>query len=610
MDGILETIQTVSQIRSLSISQLNQLAEELRRFIINNVSHTGGHLSSSLGAIELTIALHYVFDTPTDKVVFDVGHQTYAHKILTGRRDEFHTLRCEGGISGFPKRSESEYDAFDTGHSSTSISAALGMARARDLKKTTESVVAVIGDGALTGGMAFEAMNDAGQSRIPFIIVLNDNGMSISKNVGAVNKYLRSMRSSDKYMTLKRRIAEFLDKTPSGSRVFKRLERMRNRIKFFLLPNVYFESIGFAYLGPVNGHDIGALITALKQAKKLNRPVVLHANTVKGKGYCFAENNAEHFHSVGKYEIETGRDVNTSGASNSELFGSTLTDIAAKTSSVVAITAAMPSGTGLSQYAKEYPERFFDVGIAEQHAVTLAAGMAASGLRPVVAVYSSFLQRAYDQVLHDVCLQNLNVVFAIDRAGLVGADGETHQGVYDVAYLSTMPNIWIYSPGSRQELAAMLNKAIVCEHPTAIRYSKAPLTDIEELDGANTDWVILKPVKSLTVVSTGRMTASAIKALDGIDIGLIHVGRLKPLDDKLVEVLSKCDRCIVIEDSLASRGFGSMLAVRMAERPVVIDCMGVIDEPVKQASISSQDKLCGIDVDGIKQHVKEMMKDG
>jgi 1-deoxy-D-xylulose-5-phosphate synthase len=605
--SLLNKIESPRDLKNIPESRLAELADQIRGFLIENVSNTGGHLASNLGAVELTIALHRVFDAPGDKIIFDVGHQSYVHKILTGRRDGFRRLREKDGISGFPKTNESEFDAFNTGHSSTSVSAALGMARAREIKKTNESIIAVIGDGALTGGMAFEALNDAGQSKLPMIIILNDNNMSISRNVGAMNRYLNNIRSSGRYLNFKKNLVGFLDRFDGvGKSMSRRLERLKNRIKYFLLPNVLFEELGFTYLGPLDGHDIVLLQKVLYQAKNITRPVIVHVKTVKGKGYLPAENNPEKFHGIGEFDPATGSEHDDNQKTNSSVFGDALARLARRDRLITAVTAAMREGTGLLPFSKEFPSRFFDVGIAEQHAVTMAAGMAISGLKPVVAVYSTFLQRAYDQLIHDVCLQKLHVVFAVDRAGLIGRDGETHQGAYDIAYLSHMPGMTVYSPASQTELEEMLEQALQLGSPAAIRYNRGLLP--EKVSGSPViygKWDVIRPPRAVTVIAAGRFVETVLHL--NADIGLISARFIKPLDLELLGSLKHaCKAVIVIEDGVVTGGLGSAVARYLCPSLIRVECMGLPDEPVPQGSIAEQDEFCELTEEYIYRKIKEV----
>ena len=567
MENILESIKSPEDIKTLNVGQMKQLAVEIREFLINNISKTGGHLASNLGVVELTIALHKVFSTPKDKIVWDVGHQSYVHKIITGRKEGFPSLRQIGGLSGFPKTSESEHDSFNTGHSSTSISAALGMAKARDIKKEDYAVIAVIGDGALTGGMAYEALNDAGRSSTNLIVILNDNEMSIARNVGSMARYLSKIRTEPLYFKTKEDINEILQKVPIiGKRISKALDIVKRIIKYMLVPGKIFEELGFKYLGPIDGHNLDELTYVLSRAKRIKGPVLIHVCTQKGKGYIFAEEHPLIFHGVDTFEIETGEIKIKNKTTFSEVFGLQLVEIARDNNKVAAVTAAMPNGTGLVPFSRIFPDRFFDVGIAEQHAVTFAAGLAANGLVPVVAVYSSFLQRAYDQILHDVALQNLHVVFAVDRAGIVGEDGETHQGIYDISYLRHMPNICIMAPCDYNELRMMLDYAINKHRgPVAIRYPRG---------AGEENLVASKPVTfgkgqlvregtDLTLVALGNMMKTALEVTRnleeiGITVDLINPRFAKPLDVKMITHSVVKTGCLVtLEDNVIPGGFGS-----------------------------------------------------
>ena len=475
----LEKIEKPNDIKEIGAENYNALAEEIRQFLIHTISVTGGHLGSNLGAVELTMALHLSLHLPEDKIIWDVGHQSYTHKILTGRRDSFINLRKYGGISGFPKRKESDCDCFDTGHSSTSISAGLGMVKARDLEGGKNTIVSVIGDGSLTGGMAYEALNNASRLETNFIIILNDNNMSISENVGGVSKYLNNIRTADMYLDLKEGVYDSLHgKSKYGDKVVSKIRRVKSSFKHLVVPGMFFEDMGITYLGPVDGHDIQAMMRILKEAKKVRGAVLVHVNTEKGKGYGPAERHPARFHGAEPFDIETGiPSAPRTKANYTDIFSTVMCKLGQRDEKVVAITAAMPDGTGLKRFRNMYPERFFDVGIAEEHAVTFAAGLAAGGLKPIVAIYSSFLQRAYDQILHDVCIQNLPVIFAIDRAGLVGSDGETHQGIFDLSYLSSIPNMHIMAPKNKWELSDMIKFAVSFGAPVAIRYPRGEAFD-------------------------------------------------------------------------------------------------------------------------------------
>ncbi|MBO4879529.1 MAG: 1-deoxy-D-xylulose-5-phosphate synthase [Clostridia bacterium] len=604
---LLKRIHDPSDLKALSREELSLLADEMRKYMVSTVAKNGGHLSSNLGIVELTIALHLCFDFKKDRLVFDVGHQCYPHKLLTGRAEEFSTLRKKDGISGFPKTSESEYDAFNVGHSSTAASAALGILRALRLEGDNESrVVAVVGDGALTGGLAYEALDDAGEKELPFIVILNDNKMSIAGNVGGMSSHLSKLRTSRGYKRLKKRVAGRLNKIPLiGKGLSKSIERLKNRIKYFMLPNVLFEELGYTYAGPVDGHDIDELVKILEHARKnvTDKPMLIHVLTQKGKGYAPAEQDPERFHGIGSFDEVSGK--SRSALNNSKLFAAELCSLAEKDERIVAITAAMPSGTGLSEFKKQFPDRFFDVGIAEQHAVTMAAGMASAGLKPVFAVYSTFLQRGYDQLLHDVCLQNLPVVFGIDRAGLVGADGETHQGVYDIAYLSTLPNGFkLLSPSSQEELAEMLDLAVAQQNgPCGVRYGRGllpsrKLNTVVPMD----EWEMVRNIKTCTVVASGRLLEVAEKACEGLSVGLINARKLCPLGQRELRMLDGAKTIITVEDGSRDSGFGAQLArLACAEGRLKLLTLGVPSFPITAATPQEQDELCGLTAEQIRQ---------
>lgn len=610
---LLSRINSPEDLKALSTEELYQLADEMRRYMVSVVSKNGGHLSSNLGIVELTIALHLCFDFRSDRLVLDVGHQCYPHKMLTGRAKQFTTLRKKDGISGFPKTTESEYDAFNVGHSSTAASAALGILRAMRLEGNTDSrVVAVVGDGALTGGLAYEALDDAGEKELPFIVILNDNKMSISGNVGGVSSHLSKLRTSKGYKKFKRRFSGHLKKIPLiGKSLSNSIERLKNRIKYFVLPNVLFEELGYTYAGPFDGHNIEELVTILEHAKKnvTDKPMLIHVMTKKGKGYAPAEKDPERFHGIGAFDEATGKSV--SGNNNSKIFADELCTLAEKDKRIVAITAAMPAGTGLSEFQKRFSDRFFDVGIAEQHAVTMAAGMASAGLRPVFAVYSTFLQRGYDQLLHDVCLQNLPVVFGVDRAGLVGADGETHQGVYDIAYFSTLPNgFTLLSPSSEEELRAMLGHALTLGGPCAVRYSRGllpsrKLNTVVPMD----EWEMVRNIKPCTVVASGRLLEVAEEACEGLPVGLVNARKLCPLGQKELRMLDGAKCIITVEDGSRDSGFGAQLArLACAEGKLRVLTLGVPSEPICAASPAEQDELCGLTAEQIRQVVLKNMR--
>ncbi len=606
---LLKGIRSPEDLKKLSEKELNDLAEEIRRYMVSTVSKTGGHLASNLGVVEITIALHRVFDLKNDRVVFDVGHQSYVHKLLTGRAENFSTLRQRGGIAGFPKTTESEYDAFNTGHSSTSISAAIGIMRSDAIKGIKRSVIALIGDGALTGGMAYEALDDVGQQGLPLIVILNDNEMSISGNVGGMSRHLAKMRSARGYRSFKKGFASALRHIPLiGKWLSNRLERLKNRIKYFVLPNVLFEELGFTYLGPINGHDLHSMTQVLEFAKQMDRPVVIHAITKKGKGYAPAEKDPERFHGIGKFDEATGESVSSIG--NSSIFADELVKLAGTDKKIVAITAAMASGTGLSAFKDKYPTRFFDVGIAEQHAVTMAAGMALSGTVPVFCVYSSFLQRAYDQVLHDVCLQNLKVVFGLDRAGLVGADGETHHGIYDISYLMSLPNMVILSPSSREELRASLRWAVSeNSSPCAIRYNRGVLEDRPMDDGSILSWECIKPFRSVCVIATGRTVTTAIEVCTDLNVGLYNARSIRPMDESVLETVSRAHYIVTVEDGVVNDGFGTQVAAYMSMHGsgAKVIPVGVPNRVIEQGTVSQQDDECGLSKEKLAETVKSLI---
>ena len=618
--GILESIRDPGDIKNLSISELTKLSAEIRRFLIDTVSNTGGHIASNLGVVELTLALHKVFDTPKDKIVWDVGHQTYVHKILTGRKDKFSTLRQINGLSGFPKTEESPHDVFNTGHSSTSISAALGMARARDLSGEKFSVAAVIGDGALTGGMALEALNDAGMSRTNLLIVLNDNGMSIAPNVGGISRYLSRLRMRPFYYKTRESIQSLIDrKLPkAGKRIRRILHRFKNALKSITMPSMFFEDLGFRYFGPIDGHDLRELLKVLEQAKTMKGPVLLHVCTVKGKGYRFAEEQPNVFHGIAPFEIETGALKKNGGENYSVVFGKKICELAEENQNIVAITAAMPDGTGLNPFKEVFPKRFFDVGIAEQHAVTFAAGLARGGITPVVAIYSTFLQRAYDQMLHDVALQNLSVIFAIDRAGVIGDDGETHQGIYDMAFIRTMPNFAILAPASPKELNLMLEYAVkVHRGPIAIRYPRGSGYDIEGLEEPVEygKGILLKTGSDITIIAAGSFLKNAIKAISsleesGISCELINPRFIKPMDESLIrESLIKTGRAAILEDGITDGGFGSSVLefINRAGIPAEVLLLGLPSQPIEHGERDLILKKYELDPDSVKDRIMAFM---
>ena len=615
---MLERIQKENDIKNLNPEELLKLAEEIREFLIEKISKNGGHLASNLGVVELTIAMHRVFELPKDKIIWDVGHQSYTHKLLTGRKDQFDTLRKYGGISGFPKRKESDCDAFDTGHSSTSISAGLGYVKARDLRGEDYRVISVIGDGSLTGGMAYEALNNAAQLETNFIIVLNDNHMSISENVGGMSRYLAGLRTADLYTGLKKGVTKTLERVPKvGERLIGHIRKTKSSIKQLVVPGMFFEDMGITYLGPVSGHDIGALYKAFAEAKKIDGPVLLHVMTKKGKGYEPAEKAPDVFHGVGPFDVGTGRTLGDKKKDTyTDVFGKVLCDEAKKRSDVVAITAAMADGTGLSRFKKLYPERFFDVGIAEGHAVTFAAGLAAGGMKPVFAVYSSFLQRGYDQMIHDVGLQNLPVVFAVDRAGLVGSDGETHQGIFDLSYLSSIPNMTVMSPKHKWELADMLRFALDHGGPVAIRYPRGSAFDgykqYRETVSFGKSEMIFKE-KDIALFSVGHMFEEALKVRErlkekGFACSLVNARFVKPLDEDCIKSLSKDHRLIaVIEENVGSGACSQRVleCVSSGNLPVRILSCSLPDQYVEHGSVDVLRRETGTDEESLTRRIIE-----
>ena len=614
---ILEQIKGPEDLKKLTSEELSQLAEEIRAFLIEKISHTGGHLASNLGVVELTIALFSTFDLPEDKIIWDVGHQSYTHKILSGRRMEFDELRQYGGLSGFPKRKESPYDSFDTGHSSTSISAGLGIAQGRDILGEDYKVVSVIGDGALTGGMAYEALNNAARMKKNFIIILNDNKMSISENVGGMSRYLGGLRTGAGYNDLKKNVADTLERIPVvGGRMIDKIKRTKNSIKQLFIPGMLFENMGITYLGPVDGHNIPALCKVLKEAQKLDHAVLVHVLTKKGKGYEPAEKNPAHFHGVSPFDIKTGKPLaEKKYPTYTDVFSKKLCQLGETHPELVAVTAAMPDGTGVAAFGKKFPDRFFDVGIAEAHAVTSAAGMAAAGLRPVVAVYSSFLQRGYDQILHDVCIQNLPVLFAVDRAGLVGSDGETHQGIFDYSYLTSIPNMSVAAPKNLWELRAMLDFAMDYKAPFAIRYPRGTayrgLKEFMQPIAYGKGEIIYEEenIALLAVgsmVSTGEHVREKLKE-EGVSCTLANARFVKPFDKELVDRLAKNHRLIVtMEENVLQGGFGLPVTAYIHEHYPQVKVMNIAlpDAYVEHGNVSVLRKGLGIDSDSIIQRLK------
>ncbi|MDU1278331.1 MAG: 1-deoxy-D-xylulose-5-phosphate synthase [Clostridium sp.] len=619
MGKILDKITSPGEVKELSNVELEVLAGEIREFLIDSVSKTGGHLASNLGVVELTISLFKSFNLEKDKIVWDVGHQSYVHKILTGRKDQFNNLRKYNGLSGFPKRCESKYDAFDTGHSSTSISAALGMARARDIKNEDNQVVAVIGDGALTGGMALEALNDVGFKKTKMIVILNDNQMSISPNVGGLSTHLNNLRMEPRYNKLKSNINETLSNSNAGKKLASCISRFKDSIKQFVVPSMLFEDMGLKYIGPINGHDIETMTEVLEKAKQIDEPVIIHVVTSKGKGYELAEKNPNKFHGVSPFDLESGEAYIPSERSYSKVFGDAMLDLAKEDERIVAITAAMPDGTGLKGFAKEFPNRFFDVGIAEAHATTLAAGLASANLKPVFAVYSTFLQRAFDQLIHDVCIQNMPVIFAIDRAGLVGEDGETHQGIFDLSYLSQVPNMTVLAPKHLNEIKVMLKWALTQNGPVAIRYPRGtdccnemnPLTEI-----SYGKWERIVTGEKIAIIAVGKMLQHALLAKEilksnGINPTIINATFVKPLDNNMLEILVKEGYDIVtIEDNIINGGFGSYVLMKLYELGFrnKFKALGFKDKFVPQGNVDLLYKENKLDPEGIAEAIIELNK--
>lgn len=616
---LLEKIQKENDIKQLKPEELEKLAEEIRQFLVEKISVTGGHLASNLGVVELTMALHLAFELPQDKMIWDVGHQSYTHKILTGRRAGFDDLRKYGGMSGFPKRKESECDAFDTGHSSTSISAGLGYVAARDIKGEEHSVISIIGDGAMTGGMAYEALNNASRLKSNFIIVLNDNNMSISENVGGMSRYLNGLRTAEAYTGLKKGVEDTLMKIPvQGEKILYQMKKTKSGLKQLFVPGMFFEDMGITYLGPVDGHDIRKLYKTFQEAKRVDHAVLVHVLTKKGKGYVPAEENPSRFHGIVPFDIETGEAKEKSSKdSYTDIFSKVFCDIAKQNDAVVGITAAMADGTGLARFARMFPDRFFDVGIAEEHALTFAAGLAAGGLKPVVAVYSSFLQRAFDQTIHDVCLQNLPVMIAVDRAGLVGSDGETHQGIFDLSFLNMIPNMTILSPKNRWEMADMVRFCADFQYPVALRYPRGAA--YEGLSAFRTPIVygkseILYEEEDIAVIFVGHMAELAVQVRDrlkeiGYHCSLINARFVKPLDTEMLEALTKDHRLFVtIEENVLSGGFGEQVLhyVSRAKLDVGVRCIGIPDDYVEHGNVDLLRREVGLDAETI---VKQIIAD-
>ena len=612
----LEKIEQANDIKRLTESDYSVLADEIREFLIRSISETGGHLGSNLGAVELTMALHLFLNLPEDKIIWDVGHQSYTHKILTGRRDGFANLRKFGGMSGFPKRKESDCDCFDTGHSSTSISAGLGMVKARDIKGEKNTIVSVIGDGSLTGGMAYEALNNASRLETNFIIVLNDNNMSISENVGGVSKYLNNIRTADMYLDLKEGVYKSLHgKSKYGDKVVSQIRRAKSSFKQLVVPGMFFEDMGITYLGPVDGHNISAMVHMLGEAKKIRGAVLLHVITQKGKGYAPAERHPARFHGAEPFDIETGIPSKPQNKANyTDIFSTVMCKLGQREEQVVAITAAMPDGTGLKRFRNMYPDRFFDVVIAEEHAVTFAAGLAAGGLKPIVAIYSSFLQRAYDQILHDVCLQNLPVVFAIDRAGLVGSDGETHQGLFDLSYLSSIPNMHIMAPKNKWELSDMMKFAVASGMPIALRYPRG-----EAFDGLRDNRAPIEYGKSeaiyeeedIILFAVGSMVKVGLAVREqlkerGYSCSLTNARFVKPIDEQAVrEACIEHKLIVTMEENVLSGGYGEKVRAYVDGIGASVQVLNIAipDEYVEHGNVELLKREIGIDEDSIVKNI-------
>ncbi|MBR7090113.1 MAG: 1-deoxy-D-xylulose-5-phosphate synthase [Lachnospiraceae bacterium] len=620
---ILDRINGTGDIKNIEEEQLGTLASEIREFLIDKVSKTGGHLGANLGVVELTMALHLELDLPEDKIIWDVGHQAYTHKILTGRKDGFDNLRKYGGMSGFPKACESECDTFDTGHSSTSISAGLGMVCARDLRGGNETIVSVIGDGSLTGGLAFEALNNAGRTDSNFIIILNDNNMSISENVGGIPKYLNSIRTSNGYLGLKESVYKSIIDKPYGQEIVGKIRRAKNSFKSLMVPaGMLFEEMGIVYLGPVDGHNIKAMRNAIREARRFKRCVLIHVLTKKGKGFAPAEKHPARFHGTEPFDVTNGVPLHPRTVAGwTDIFSTVMCKLGEKDEKIVAITAAMAEGCGLKRFRNKYPDRFFDVGIAEQHAVTFAAGLAKGGYKPVVAVYSSFLQRAYDQVIEDVCLQNLHVVFAIDRAGLVGADGETHQGVFDLSYLSQMPGMTVCSPKNKWELSDMLKFAVSYDGPVAVRYPRGcAYTGLQEYREpvmlGKSEWIYKED--GVCILALGGMMENAEKARDilkaeGTHVSLVNARFVKPIDrEMIIECAGTHSLIVTIEDNALIGGFGSQVLECLASEGIEKEvlCLGIPDRFIHQGSVDRLREELGLDPEGIAGSIRAKLSMG
>ena len=614
--NVLDKVNTPEDLKNLSFKDISALCGEIREFLIENISKTGGHLASNLGCVELTVAMHLTFNSLYDRLIFDVGHQSYVHKILTSRKDKFDMLRKFDGISGFTNPFESDHDAFISGHASTSISVALGMARARTLQNQDYNVVALIGDGALTGGMAYEALNDAGQSNEPIIVILNDNDMSICRSVGALSKGLSKIRIKPQYFKAKYITRRFLSKFRAGKPIISILHNTKNFIKKFFIPDSLFKHMGFTYLGPTDGHNITALCDTLNYAKKLNCPVLVHVKTIKGKGYEFSEKNPVEFHGISEFDILSGELVSNYDNSFSKTFSNTIFEAAKDDQKICAITAAMGSGTGLSTFAKQYPKRYFDVGIAEEHAVTMAAAMAKQGMKPVCTIYSTFLQRAYDQIIHDISILNLAVLFAIDRAGIVGEDGETHNGVFDVAFLNSVPNMKVFAPSSYLELKYILNKSLEnLSSPIAVRYPRGRQGLYEENNFSDPSCIIAEGA-DITIVTYGIMINEVLIAKeylskDNINVEIIKLNSIKPIEyDKIIKSVQKTKKLIVVEDCVLEGSVGQRILSELSIKNIAArSCLlNISDRFLPPGTIPELYEFCGIDHQSIYKSVVEAVR--
>jgi 1-deoxy-D-xylulose-5-phosphate synthase len=617
----LEKINTLKDLRDLTVSELGLLADEIRPYITNVVSRTGGHLSSNLGVVELTIALHYVFNTPEDKIIWDVGHQCYTHKILTGRREQFETLRQDGGISGFPSRKESAFDVFDTGHASNSISVAVGLGEAKKKSHSDNKVLAVIGDGSLTGGMAFEALNHAGHLKSEIIVVLNDNEMSISKNIGALSSHLNKIMTGEFVSNVREEIKSRIKNLPGvGDKVYKVVRHVEEAIKGLVTPGMLFEALGFTYVGPVDGHNLNHLIDNLRNIKRLRGPVLIHVITKKGRGYDHAEDDPARFHGISTFEVTTGNCTGTGACTYTDVFGDTIIELARKDERIVAITAAMGLGTGLDRFSSLFPDRFYDIGIAEQHGVTFAAAFALGGYRPFIAIYSTFLQRAYDQVVLDVCLQNLPVVFAVDRSGIVGQDGPTHHGAFDISYFRHMPNMIVMSPKDENELRHMLYSAYLCKKPTVVRYPRGEaygvIMDKTLKEIPIGTWERLKDGMDIAIVACGNTVYPALSAAmelegEGIHCSVINGRFVKPMDrEMLLSLAQEVPKILTVEENVLIGGFGSGVMEMLSEEGITVPVkrLGIPDAFLPHGSQGSLRKSIGIDKEGIKKSIKLWLK--